>query len=401
MNILVLNCGSSSIKFQLLNMVEENVMAEGIVERIGEDVSLYTYKSEPYTKKKREIVIEDHAKGLQMIIDTLLDPNHGVIKNANEIDAVGHRLVHGGEYFSGSVKITREVEEVLEKCCALAPLHNPANIRGIEAVHKNLPNTVQCGSFDTAFHQTIPAKAYLYPIPLKLYNENKIRRYGFHGTSHQYVSMKAAEYLGKDIKDLKIITCHIGNGASITAIDKGRSIDTSMGFTPLEGLMMGTRCGDLDPAIPVYMCKTLGMSIDEVDTMLNKKSGMLGLSQISNDMREIEEEILEKKEPRAIQAHDVYAYRIKKYIGAYMAALNGCDVLIFTGGVGEKMPILRELVLRDMDGLGFVLNQENNKIFNDEIVDLSAPESRVKILKVPTNEELMIALETQKLVSEK
>ncbi|HOD54685.1 MAG TPA: acetate/propionate family kinase, partial [Candidatus Cloacimonadota bacterium] len=232
-------------------------------------------------------------------------------------------------------------------------------------------------------------------------NENKIRRYGFHGTSHQYVSMKAAEYLGKDIKDLKIITCHIGNGASITAIDKGRSIDTSMGFTPLEGLMMGTRCGDLDPAIPVYMCKTLGMSIDEVDTMLNKKSGMLGLSQISNDMREIEEEILEKKEPRAIQAHDVYAYRIKKYIGAYMAALNGCDVLIFTGGVGEKMPILRELVLRDMDGLGFVLNQENNKIFNDEIVDLSAPESRVKILKVPTNEELMIALETQKLVSEK
>ncbi|HPM01193.1 MAG: acetate kinase [Candidatus Cloacimonetes bacterium] len=401
MNILVLNCGSSSIKFQLLNMAEENVMAEGIVERIGEDVSLYTYKSEPYTKKKREIVIEDHAKGLQMIIDTLLDPNHGVIKNANEIDAVGHRLVHGGEYFSGSVKITREVEEVLEKCCALAPLHNPANIRGIEAVHKNLPNTVQCGSFDTAFHQTIPAKAYLYPIPLKLYNENKIRRYGFHGTSHQYVSMKAAEYLGKDIKDLKIITCHIGNGASITAIDKGRSIDTSMGFTPLEGLMMGTRCGDLDPAIPVYMCKTLGMSIEEVDTMLNKKSGMLGLSQISNDMREIEEEILEKKEPRAIQAHDVYAYRIKKYIGAYMAALNGCDVLIFTGGVGEKMPILRELVLRDMDGLGFVLNQENNKIFNDEIVDLSAPESRVKILKVPTNEELMIALETQKLVSEK
>jgi len=382
-------------------MAEEKMMAEGIMEKIGEDVSLYTYKSEPYTKKKREIVIEDHAKGLQMIIDTLLDPNHGVIKNANEIDAVGHRLVHGGEYFSGSVKITKEVEEVLEKCCALAPLHNPANIRGIEAAHKNLPNTIQCGCFDTAFHQTIPAKAFLYPIPLKLYNDHKVRRYGFHGTSHQYVSMKAAEYLGKDIKDLKIITCHIGNGASITAIDKGRSVDTSMGFTPLEGLMMGTRCGDIDPAIPVFMAKSLGMSIDEIDMVLNKKSGMLGLSQISNDMREIEEEILDKKEPRAIQAHDVYAYRIKKYIGAYMAALNGCDVLIFTGGVGEKMPILRELVLRDMDGLGFVLNQENNKIFNDEIVELSAPESRVKILKVPTNEELMIALETQRLVSAK
>lgn len=399
MNILVLNCGSSSIKFQLLNMENKHVLAEGIVERIGEDLSLFTYKSEPYTKKKREMIIEDHAKGLQLVIDSLLDPTHGVLKNADDIVAVGHRLVHGGEYYSGSVRITKEVEAVLEKCCALAPLHNPANIKGIEAVHKNLPNTIQVGCFDTAFHQTIPPKAYLYPLPLKYYTENKIRRYGFHGTSHQYVSMKAAEFLGKEVQDLKIITCHIGNGASITAIDRGKSVDTSMGFTPLEGSMMGTRCGDIDPAIPMYMAKSMGLSVEEIDNILNKKSGMLGLSQISNDMREIEEEILEKKEPRAIQAHDVYAYRIKKYIGSYIAVLNGVDVLVFTGGVGEKMPILRELVLENMENLGIVLNKENNKIFNDEIVDLSAPESKVKILKVPTNEELMIAIETQRIVN--
>lgn len=399
MNILVLNCGSSSIKFQLLNMENKHVLAEGIVEKIGDDLSLYTYKSEPYTKKKREMIIEDHAKGLQLIIDSLLDPTHGVLKNADDIVAVGHRLVHGGEYYSGSVRITKEVEAVLERCCALAPLHNPANIKGIEAVHKNLPNTIQVGCFDTAFHQTIPPKAYLYPLPLKYYTENKIRRYGFHGTSHQYVSMKAAEFLGKEVQDLKIITCHIGNGASITAIDRGKSVDTSMGFTPLEGSMMGTRCGDIDPAIPMYMAKSMGLSVEEIDNILNKKSGMLGLSQISNDMREIEEEILEKKEPRAIQAHDVYAYRIKKYIGSYIAVLNGVDVLVFTGGVGEKMPILRELVLENMENLGIVLNKENNKIFNDEIVDLSAPESKVKILKVPTNEELMIAIETQRIVN--
>ncbi len=400
MKILVLNCGSSSIKFQLINMTDEHVLAEGIIEKIGDDIALYTYKSEPYTKKKREMVIEDHAKGLQLIIDTLMDTHHGVIRQANEISAVGHRLVHGGEFFSNAVKITQEVEDVLHKCVALAPLHNPANIRGIEAVHKNLPNIVQCGIFDTAFHQTMPAKAYLYPIPYKYYSVNKIRRYGFHGTSHQYVSQKAAEYLGKDIKDLKIICCHIGNGASITAIDKGKSVDTSMGFTPLEGLMMGTRCGDLDPAIPLYMIKELGMSVEEVDTTLNKRSGMLGLSQISNDMREIEEEILDKNEPRAILAHEVYAYRIKKYIGSYMAVLNGCDVLIFTGGVGEKMPILRALVLEHMEYLGIELNLENNAIFNDEIVELHTENSKVKILKVPTNEELMIAIETKRIISE-
>jgi len=380
-------------------MEEESVLAEGIVERIGETTALYTYKSEAYTKKKREMLIEDHKEGIKLILENLMDETHGVVKNVNEISAIGHRLVHAGEFYSDAVKINDDVMAKLKECCVLAPLHNPANIMGVEAVKAVMPNTPQCGVFDTAFHQTMPPKAYLYPLPLDFYTQHKIRRYGFHGTSHKYVSLKAAEYLNKDIKDLKIITCHIGNGASITAINKGESIDTSMGFTPLEGLMMGTRCGDIDPAIPIHLVKQLSYTIDEVNNILNKQSGMLGLSHISNDMREIEEEILEKKEQKAIQAHDVYAYRIKKYIGSYIAALNGVDVLIFTGGVGEKMPILRELVLQDMDYLGLKLNLENNKIFNDEIVDLSAKDSKVKILKVPTNEELMIAIETKEIIT--
>ena len=401
MKILVLNCGSSSIKFQLINMTDESVLADGIVERIGETTALYTYKSEVYTKKKREMVIENHQQGIKLILENLMDENHGVIADVKEINAVGHRLVHAGEYYSDAVQIDDDVMSKLKECCVLAPLHNPANIMGVEAVKSVMPDAPQCGVFDTAFHQTMPAKAYLYPLPLDFYTDHKIRRYGFHGTSHKYVSLKAAEYLGKDIKDLKIITCHIGNGASITAIDGGHSVDTSMGFTPLEGLMMGTRCGDIDPAITIHMVKQMGYSIDEVNNILNKKSGMLGLSHISNDMREIEEEILEKKELKAIQAHDVYAYRIKKYIGSYIAALNGVDVIIFTGGVGEKMPILRDLVLENMDYLGIKLNKENNKIFNDEIVDLSDKDSKVKILKVPTNEELMIALETKQIIESK
>ncbi|MCK9331028.1 MAG: acetate kinase, partial [Candidatus Cloacimonetes bacterium] len=305
MKILVLNCGSSSIKFQLINMEEESVLAEGIVERIGETTALYTYKSEAYTKKKREMLIEDHKEGIKLILENLMDETHGVVKNVNEISAIGHRLVHAGEFYSDAVKINDDVMAKLKECCVLAPLHNPANIMGVEAVKAVMPNTPQCGVFDTAFHQTMPPKAYLYPLPLDFYTQHKIRRYGFHGTSHKYVSLKAAEYLNKDIKDLKIITCHIGNGASITAINKGESIDTSMGFTPLEGLMMGTRCGDIDPAIPIHLVKQLSYTIDEVNNILNKQSGMLGLSHISNDMREIEEEILEKKEQKAIQAHDV------------------------------------------------------------------------------------------------
>lgn len=400
MQILVLNCGSSSIKYQLINMETQNVMADGIAEKIGEDIALFTYKSAAYTKKKRELVIDNHEQGLQLILDSLIDPAHGVISAFSEIDAVGHRLVHAGEHYSGAVKVDDHVVEVMQECVVLAPLHNPANLMGVAAVKHNLPGVPQCGVFDTAFHQTMPPHAYLYPLPLDYYTKHKIRRYGFHGTSHKYVSLKAAEFLQKDINDMKIVSCHLGNGASITAIQGGKSIDTSMGFTPLEGLMMGTRCGDLDPAIPIHMVQQLGMSIEEVNTVLNKKSGMLGLSHISNDMREIEDEILQRNEPHAIQAHDVYCYRIKKYIGGYFAAMNGMDVLIFTGGVGERMPIMREQVCRDLDALGIKLNLEENAKFTDDIQILSTPDSRVTVLKIPTNEELMIALETQRLSSE-
>ncbi len=399
MKILTLNCGSSSIKFQLINVKSRDVLASGVVERIGENTALYTYKSEFYTKKKREMVIENHTKGIQLILDNLMNPDHGVIKNENEIFGVGHRLVHGGEFYSNSVVIDSKVMNVLNQCIELAPLHNPANIKGVEAISEALPNVKQCGVFDTAFHQTIPSKAYLYALPLSYYKENKIRRYGFHGTSHKFVALETEKYLNKNIEDLKIITCHIGNGASITAINKGKSVDTSMGFTPLEGLMMGTRCGDIDPAIPIYMMQNMKMSVEEVNTTLNKKSGILGLSHISNDMREIEEEILTNKNEQAIKAFEVYCYKIKKYIGSYAAVMNGVDVIVFTGGVGENMPILRDWVLKDMDYLGIKLNEKENNQFKGGILDLTDKDSKVKILKVPTNEELMIALETEELLS--
>lgn len=398
MKILVLNCGSSSIKYQLINMETRDLMAEGIAEKIGEDIALFTYKSPSFTKKKREMVIANHEQGLQLILDALVDPSYGVLQDLGEIDAVGHRLVHAGEYYSDAVLVTDHVVEVMKDCTSLAPLHNPANLKGIEAVNAAMPNCPQCGVFDTAYHQSMPPEAYLYPLPLDFYHQHKIRRYGFHGTSHKYVSIKAAEFLGRDLEDMKIISCHLGNGASITAILNGKSIDTSMGLTPLEGLMMGTRCGDIDPAIPIHMQQSLGLSVDEVNNILNKKSGMLGLSHISNDMREIEEEILVHKNPRAIQAHDVYCYRIKKYIGSYYAALNGVDVIIFTGGVGERMPILREQVCSQMEALGIKMDLEENARFTDDIQVLSTPDSKVTVLKIPTNEELMIALETQNLI---
>ncbi len=399
MNILVLNCGSSSIKYQLFNMKDESVLAEGIVERIGEEIALFTYKSPAYTNKKQEMVIENHERGLELVLNALQDSEHGVIGSLNEIDAVGHRLVHAGEHYSDAVVITPHVKQVLQDCIPLAPLHNPANIKGIEAVMASIPQVPQCGVFDTAFHQTMPAQAYLYPLPLEFYKEHQIRRYGFHGTSHKYVSMKAAEYLGRDISELKIITCHLGNGASIAAIDKGRSIDTSMGMTPLEGLMMGTRCGDIDPAIVIHLQKTLGLDVDEVNGILNKKSGMLGLSQLSNDMRVIENAIVKDNNQTARTALDVYCYRIKKYVGAYFAAMNGLDVLIFTGGAGENMPIMRAQVCENMDALGICLDQEKNARFTGNIEVLNSAESKVSVLKVPTDEELMIAMETMRLLS--
>lgn len=399
MKILVLNCGSSSIKYQLIHMNNQDVLAEGIAERIGEDIALFTFKTPTFAKKKQKMVIDDHEKGLQLILDALVDENNGVIRSLNEIDAVGHRLVHAGEHFSDAVVVTEEVVDVMKRCISLAPLHNPANLKGVEAVTKSMPQVPQCGVFDTAFHQTMPPQAFLYPLPLEFYNTHKIRRYGFHGTSHQYVSMKAAEFLGRNLEDLKIIACHLGNGASITAIDGGKSIDTSMGLTPLEGLVMGTRCGDIDPAIPIHMQTQLGLSVDEVNAIMNKKSGMLGLSHVSNDMRVIEEEITENKNPAAIQAFDVYCYRIKKYIGSYFAAMNGLDLLIFTGGVGENMPIMRAKVCENMDAMGITLDLEANAKFGGDIEVLNKPGSKVSVLKVATNEELMIALETQRLLT--
>ena len=395
MKILVLNCGSSSIKFQLINMIDKSVLADGIVERIGEQNALYTYKSEIYTVKKKEMPIDNHEKGIKLILENLMDKSQGVIADVKEITAVGHRLVHAGEHYSGAVLVNDDVLKRMQECCALAPLHNPANIMGVEAVKSAMPDTPQCGVFDTAFHQTMPAKAYLYPLPLDFYTTHKIRRYGFHGTSHKYVSLKAAEYLGKDINKLKIISCHLGNGASITAIKNGESVDTSMGLTPLEGLMMGTRCGDIDPAIVVHLVKQLGYTIDDANNIINKKSGMLGLSELSNDMREIENALTNEK---AKQALEVYAYKIRKYIGSYMAVMNGVDIMIFTGGVGENMAMLREMVMTDMEFFGIKLDLEKNKIFNSEIVNLSASDSKVVVLKVPTNEELMIALETETII---
>jgi acetate kinase len=375
-------------------------IAEGIVEKIGEQKALYTYISDIVKIKKQEMPIESHQKGIELILEKLLDKSQGVISDLSDIGAVGHRLVHAGEYYNGTVQITDDVLEKMRECCMLAPLHNPANITGVEAVAAVMPEIPQCGVFDTAFHQTMPEKAFLYPLPIDLYTTHKIRRYGFHGTSHKYVSLKAAQYLKKDIATLKIISCHLGNGASITAIKHGESVDTSMGLTPLEGLMMGTRCGDIDPAIILHLVKQLHYSVDEVNDIINKKSGMIGLSGMSNDMRDIEDAVAQGVEP-AIRALEVYAYRIKKYIGAYTAAMNGVDVMIFTGGVGENMGVLREMVISDMEYLGMSIDAKQNEIFNKEIVDITGSDSKVTILKVPTNEELMIAIETDNIINRK
>jgi len=400
MRILTINCGSSSVKYQFINLETEYVMAEGICENIGEAQPLFTYKSEKLKLKKKAVDLPSHTEAVQLILDSLQDVETGCISNVNEIDAVGHRLVHAGEHYNGTVNITDDVIRVMEECIPLAPLHNPANIIGIRATRRLMPETPQCGLFDTAFHQTMPERAYLYPLPYDYYYDKKIRRYGFHGTSHKYVAEEASRHLQKPIEDLKIITCHIGNGASITAIDGGKSVDTSMGFTPLEGLVMGTRCGDIDPAIPLYLQRQYGMSIDEVDKVMNKKSGILGLSEMASDMRTIEDEVaLGNKD--AIRALEVYVYRIKKYIGAYAAAMNGLDVLVFTGGVGENMPPLREWVCRDMEFFGIKFDSSNNDLRTSEVLELHLPDSKVKILKITTNEELMIARETEKLLKQK
>ncbi len=396
MKVLVINSGSSSIKFQLIDMKSWDVAAKGLLERIGLEGSQLNYKRGK-EKKVIDTPIKDHEEGIQLIIKYITDPKEGVVKDKKEIYAVGHRVVHAGEKFAHTVIVTDEVVDALRACIPLAPLHNPPNIIGIEACAKTLPGVPMAAVFDTAFHQTMPNYAYIYPIPYEYYEKYRIRRYGFHGTSHFYVSKYGAKLMEKDLNDLKIVSCHLGNGSSMTAIHHGKSVDTTMGFTPLEGLMMGTRCGDLDPAIPMFLQRSEKLSFNEVDLILNKRSGIKGISGISSDMRDIENGVAENN-PRAILAQDVFAYRIKKYIGAYMAAMNGADLIIFTGGIGERDRQVREKVLKDMEFLGIKFDAKANHDTFGSCGEISAKNSKVKVMVIPTNEELEIAEQTVAVV---
>ncbi|QRN86251.1 acetate kinase [Clostridia bacterium] len=395
MKILVLNCGSSSIKYQLLDMDNEKAIAKGLVERIGLDGSKLTHKA-----NKEKYVIEqpiaEHVTGIQLILKALTDKDMGVITTIEEIKAVGHRTTHGGEKFSESVKVDDAVLHSLDELSELAPLHNPPQIKGIKAIQEVLPNVPNVSVFDTAFHSSMPPEAYMYAIPYKYYTDFGIRRYGFHGHSHQYVSKRAAEMLGKDIKDLKIITCHLGNGASLAAVKNGVSIDTSMGFTPLPGLVMGTRCGDIDPAIIFYLSNKENIDCQELDSILNKESGALGLSGISSDFRDLEEASSEGNQ-RAKMTLDIFHYRIKGYIGKYVAAMNGVDAIVFTAGIGENSVHTRSEALKDLDFLGIKIDPEKNKTRGEEKI-ISADDSKVKVMVIPTNEELVIARETLRIV---
>jgi acetate kinase len=395
MKVLVLNCGSSSIKYQLIDTEKETVLAKGIVERIGMTGAVLSQSRFDGDSIKIAGEILDHKAAIEYVIAILLSKNHGVIENISEIDAVGHRVVHGGETFSDSVLIKDEVLKVIEDNIELAPLHNPPNIKGIQAVSRLLPKTPQVAVFDTAFHSKMPPRSFLYGIPYELYKKYKIRRYGFHGTSHLYVSQKAAEMMKKDISELKIITAHLGNGCSMAAINKGISVDTTMGFTPLEGLLMGTRSGDLDPSLILYIMGKEGLSLHEAGTLLNKHSGLIGISGESSDMREIIASVKDEQK-RSVYAFEIFCYRIKKYIGAYTAAMGGLDALVFTGGIGENAVEVREEVCRNMDYLGIKLDTLKNESREQIISDSS---SKVKIFRIPTNEELVIAMDTAKIVS--
>jgi len=397
MKILVINAGSSSLKYQLYDMTDESVLASGRVERIGMDSSIVTHEpaGKPEVRDVSEIL--DHVTAVKRVIDLLVHKEHGVIDAMTDIDAVGHRVVHGGETFKESVLVDAAVKLEIRNLFDLAPLHNPAHMMGINAVEANLEGVPQAVVFDTAFHQTMPRESYLYPIPRVLYRRHKIRRYGFHGTSHHYVSQMAAELLGKPLESLHMVTCHIGNGASCTAIKDGKSLDTSMGLTPLEGLMMGTRSGDLDPAIVPFTMNKEELTLTEVNSMLNKHSGLMAISGISSDMREIVES-MEEGDTNAKLAFDMYAYRLRKYIGAYAAAMNGLDVIVFTAGVGENSVQLRQAVCDGLTFLGIELDHELNKVRSKQPRVISTPESRVKALVVPTNEELIIARDTYRLV---
>ena len=390
MKILVLNCGSSSIKYALYNMDDKSVMTSGGAERVGLEGAFVKVKMPDGTKKQIMHDIPEHTEGVKFIFSLLTDPEIGVIKSLDEIDAVGHRMVHGGEKFNKSVVINDEVLKTFKECIDLAPLHNPANLKGVEAVSELMPGLPQVGVFDTAFHQTMPAHSYLYAIPYDLYKQYGVRRYGFHGTSHRYVSQRVCDFLGVKYEDKKIITCHIGNGGSIAAVENGRCVDTSMGLTPLEGLMMGTRSGDIDAGAVTFLQKKLSLDADGMSDLLNKKSGILGVTGISSDMREIEDAI-EHGNERAKMGLDMYNYRIRKYIGAYAAAMGGCDIIVFTAGVGENQYSTREAACEGLEYMGVKLDVEKNKTIRGEEAVISTPDSKVTVCVIPTDEELMIA----------
>ena len=400
MKILVLNCGSSSVKYKLIDTATDNVMAEGGVEKIGLPDGFLKYKLSDGSKAIKELGLVDHKGAVKAVLDILTDPELGCISSYDEIDAVGHRVVHGAEKFSKSVLITDEVLQQVKECYDLAPLHNPANVTGIEAVEEILPGIPQVGVFDTAFHQTMPAKSYMYALPYRFYKEDGVRRYGFHGTSHRYVSARVCEILGVDIEKQRIITCHIGNGGSITAVFHGKSIDTSMGLTPTEGLMMGTRVGDVDPGALTFLMKKHNLSVDQLQTIINKESGVLGVSEISSDMREIEAAVNAGDE-RAKLALDMYEQRIIKYIGAYAAEMGGADIIVFTGGVGENQTGLRANVCAPLGFMGITLDKDVNAKTRGTETVISTPESKVTVVVVPTDEELMIARDTEKIVNGK
>ena len=397
MKILVLNCGSSSIKYALYNMDDKSVMTSGGAERVGLDNAFVKVKLANGEKKQIMHDIPEHTEGVKFIFSLLTDPEIGVIKDLSEINAVGHRMVHGGEKFNKSVVLTDEVLRAFEECNDLAPLHNPANLKGVNAVKELMPGLPQVGVFDTAFHQTMPAKAYMYAIPYELYQQYGVRRYGFHGTSHRYVSARVCEILGVKPEEQRIITCHIGNGGSVAAVDKGKCIDTSMGLTPLEGLMMGTRSGDIDGGAISFIQKKQNLDADGISNLLNKKSGLLGITGISSDMREIDA-AAKNNDERAVLALDMYFYRIKKYVGAHAAAMGGVDTIVFTAGVGENQANMREEVCRNMEWMGVKLDVEKNAGIHGEEAIISTPDSKVKVVVVPTDEELMIATDTMELV---
>lgn len=397
MKILVLNCGSSSIKYALYNMDTKEVMTSGGAERVGLDGAFVKVKLANGEKKQIMHNIPEHTEGVKFIFSLLTDPEIGVIKDLKEIDAVGHRMVHGGEKFNKSVLLTDEVLKVFEECSDLAPLHNPANLKGVKAVSELMPGLPQVGVFDTAFHQTMPDYAYMYAVPYELYEKYGIRRYGFHGTSHRYVAKRVCDFLGVKPEDKKIITCHIGNGASIAAVDGGKCVDTSMGLTPLEGVMMGTRSGDIDGGAVAFLQKKLGLDADGISDLLNKKSGVLGITELSSDMREVEA-ACEKGEPKAVLAMNMYNYRIKKYIGAYAAAMGGVDIIVFTAGVGENQWSTRQESCEGLEFLGVKIDKELNKGLRGVEKIISTADSKVTVCIIPTDEELMIATDTMELL---